>query len=140
MADPYKKLAASLENRLGGIASKAVAGLPSELGTITGSGLKLDSFKYEIPDYLVADWSVKMHYPEPFALVGTTTSPVDAEGNPQAGATTSPRARFDFEEAEIEEVRLGLRSALKPGDRVLAVPVNGGRDAVVICKVVGAGG
>ncbi|MBW5447442.1 hypothetical protein GE107_15395 [Cohnella sp. CFH 77786] len=139
MADPFKKLAATLETRLSGMAAKAVSGLPSELGTITGSGLKLDSFKYEIPDYLVADWTAKLHFPA-FSLVGTMTSPVDGEGVPQGGAVPGPRTRFDFEEAEVEDVRLNWQSGLKAGDRVLAVPVNGGRDAVVLCKVVGSGG
>ncbi|WP_276355421.1 hypothetical protein [Cohnella caldifontis] len=139
MPDPFKKFASVLETRLSGMAAKAASGLPSELGTFTGSGLKLDSFPHEIPEFLVADWSAKLHFPA-FSLIGMMTSPVDEEGNPQGGAVPGPRARFDFEEAEIEDVQLDWRSGLKAGDRVLAVPVNGGQEAVVLCKVVGSGG
>lgn len=139
MADPFKKLAATLESRISGMAAKAVSGVPSELGTFTGSGLKLDSFKYEIPDYLVAEWSAKLHFPA-FSLVGTMTAPVDEAGVPQGGAVPGPRTRFDFAEAEVEDVRLNWQAGLKAGDRVLAVPVNGGQAAVVLCKVVSAGG
>lgn len=139
MADPFKKLAATLETRLGSMAAKAVSGLPSELGTITGSGLKLDSFKYEIPDYLVADWSVQLHFPA-FSWVGMMTAPVDEEGAPEAGASTGQQTRFDMAECQIADVRMNWGAGLKAGDRVLAAPVNGGRDAVVLCKVVKAGG
>lgn len=47
---------------------------------------------------------------------------------------------FDMEENEIEDTRLELGKGLKPGDRVLAVRVNGGNDVVVVCKVVSSGG
>ncbi|MCD9020507.1 hypothetical protein [Cohnella silvisoli] len=138
MPDSFKKLVTTLEGRLSGIAAKSISGLPSELGTITASGLKLDSFKYEIPDYLVAEWETKLHLPA-FFLVGTMTTPVDMDGVPQGGAIPSQRTRFDFAEAEIEDVRLNWQAGMKPGDRVLAVPVNGGREVVVLCKVVSSG-
>ena len=139
MADPFKSLVASLESRISGIAAKTISGVPSELGTITGSGLKLDSFKYELPDYLVADWVAELEIP-PFSMVGTMTAPVDEEGNPQGGGAPSQRTRFDIAETKIEKVRLNWAAGMKPGDRVLAVPVNGGKDAVVVCKVVSSGG
>ncbi|TMV48113.1 hypothetical protein FE783_19365 [Paenibacillus mesophilus] len=120
--DPYKKLAAALESRMAGHASTAVTGIPAEMGTMTASGLKLDSFKHEIKDYLVADWETKLKLPA-FSLTGTVT------GMP--GTST-----FQFEETEIEGVGLMFKEGLKPGDRVLAVPVASGSEAVVICKVV----
>ncbi|MCC3374740.1 hypothetical protein [Cohnella sp. REN36] len=89
MPDPFKKLASTLESRFNRIATQAVSGLPAELGVITNAGLKLDSFKHEIPDYLVS-----------------------------------------------EQLQTGLRV----GDRVLAVPVNAGNHAVVVCRVVSRGG
>ncbi|GAA3410351.1 hypothetical protein ACFFNY_21930 [Paenibacillus hodogayensis] len=128
--DPYKKLAAALESHMAGHASSALAGVPAELGTVTGSGLKLDSFKHELTDYLVADWEMKLKLPA-FTLSGTVTGLRDNLGGAVAGSGT-----FQFEEAEIEPVELMLRDSLKPGDRVLAVPVAGGSEAVVICKVV----
>lgn len=136
MADPYKGLASILDARISGIASTAIAGLSCELGTFTGSGLVLDSFKHEIQDYLVADWLVKVHFTLPFKLLGKATSPVDDQGNNLPGASTSQLTRYDFNPGQVEAVRLELKPGLKAGDRVLAVPVNGGREAVIICKVV----
>jgi hypothetical protein len=133
--NPYKQLASLLDGRMARHAVRAVTGVPCELGTITSSGLKLDGFKHEIQDYMVADWLVKAHFPA-FSLVGTATGPVDEQGNPLPGATTSDLARYDFRAREIDPVRLELKFGLRPGDRVLAVPINGGQDAVVICKVV----
>ncbi|BBI31458.1 hypothetical protein [Cohnella abietis] len=139
MPDPFKKLVTTLESRLSGIAAKSLSGIPSELGTITGSGLKLDSFKYEIPDYMVAEWVTQLQLPA-FSLVGTTTTPVDESGENEGGAASSQLIRFDFNKTELNEVRLNWLAGMKPGDRVLAIPVNGGKDAVVICKVVSSGG
>ena len=135
MADPYKGLAAILDARMSGIASTSISGLSCELGYMTGSGLVLDGFKHEIQDYLVADWLVRVHFPA-FKLVGTATSPVDDKGIDLPGASTSQLTRFDFLPAEVENVQLEFKQGLKSGDRVLAVPVNGGREAVIICKVV----
>lgn len=130
--NPYAEIARLLDLRMSTRAARAIQGLPCELGTITHTGLKLDGFRHEIRDYLVADWLVTLHLP-PFSLLGTAT-PVDGQGNPVE--PTGQLARFDFREARIEDVRLEVRPGLKPGDRVLAVPVNGGTDAVVLCKVV----
>lgn len=135
MADPYRKLASILEQRMAGHAAQAVSGMPCELGTITATGLKLDSFKQEIRDYLVADWLVKVHFPA-FSFIGTATSPVDDQGNPLPGATTTPLTRYDFLERQVDDVRLEMKVSLKAGDRVLAVPVNGGQDAIIVAKVV----
>ncbi|WP_372632977.1 hypothetical protein [Cohnella sp.] len=139
MADPFKSLVATLESRFSGIAAKSLSGVPSELGTITGSGVKLDSFKYEIPDYYVADWVAELELPA-FSLIGTMTAPVDEEGNATGGGASSQRTCFDFDETKIGEVRLNWSAGIKPGDRVLAVPVNGGKDAVIVCKVVNSNG
>ncbi|NPV90104.1 MAG: hypothetical protein HPY50_04920 [Firmicutes bacterium] len=133
-SDPFKELTSLLDNRMKNQAAQAVSGTPSELGVVTSTGLKLDSFKHEIRDYLVADWLVKLHFPARSIIV-TSTSPVDAQGNELPGAVTSPfLTRYNID--EIDQVRLELKVGLKPGDRVLAVPVNGGQDAVIICKVV----
>lgn len=139
MADPYRKLVSSLEQRFHGLMSQAVSGLGAELGTITGGGLKLDSFKHDIPDYAVAEWMAKLSLPA-FSLVGTMTSPVKEDGTSLPGASASPLTRFDFAEAELDGVKVEMRAGLSPGDRVLAVPINDGNHAVVVCKVVGAGG
>ncbi|WP_080833124.1 hypothetical protein [Cohnella massiliensis] len=139
MSDPFQKLVSTLETRMSGLASKAVSGVPAELGTITGGGLKLDSFNHAIPDYMVADGMATLHIPA-FSLTGTMTSPVQADGTPLPGAATSQPTRFDFNETEVKEVRVNWQAGLRAGDRVLAVPVLGGSQAVVVCKVVGASG
>jgi len=134
--DHYKQLASLLEMRMKKHAAAALSGLPCELGTITASGgLKLDTFKYEIQDYLIADWLVKIHFPT-FFLIGTATSPVDEDGSALPEATTTPLTRYNFSAHEVDNIRLELKACLQPGDRVLAVPVNGGQDAIVISKVV----
>ncbi|THF78022.1 hypothetical protein [Cohnella fermenti] len=139
MSDPYRNLVSSLERRFSGIVSQAVSGVGAELGTITGGGLKLDSFKHEIPDYGVAEWTAKLHLPN-FSMVGTMTSPVREDGTALAGASTSVPTRFDFAQAEVEGVKVEFRSGFVPGDRVLAISVNDGNHAVVVCKVVSADG
>jgi len=120
-------------------AGRAVAGLVCELGTITATGLKLDGFKHEIRDYLVAEWEMKLEIPQASRVV-KTASPVNADGSNIPGSTVySALTRLDFQQGDpsaVLEVRLNLKESLKPGDRVLAVPVNGGQDAVVIAKVV----
>ncbi|PYI52550.1 hypothetical protein [Paenibacillus flagellatus] len=128
--DPYKKLASVFESRMAGHASTAVTGVPAELATMTAGGLKLDSFKHEIKDYLVADWETKLKVPA-FEMTGTVTGLKDGGGGNVSGTGT-----FAFAETEIEGVGLLFKDGLKPGDRVLAVPVAGGSEAVVLCKVV----
>ncbi|MBA2943385.1 hypothetical protein HZF08_34505 [Paenibacillus sp. CGMCC 1.16610] len=127
--NPYKKLAAALDNRMSVHASSAVAGMPAELGTITAGGLKLDSFKHEISDYYVADWMTKLFLPS-FTISGTVT------GLTSGNVPVTGQGRFAFSESEVEEVRIAFQSGLKVGDRVLAIPVNDGNDAVILCKVV----
>lgn len=139
MADPYKALAVSLRNQIAGYTQTALSGLATELGTLTTTGLKLDQFKHEIQDYLVADFPVTLHLPE-FHLLGTTTSPIDMEGNPVGSSSTSQRMRFDFEAAEVEGVQAELAAGLLPGDRVVVLNLNGGHDVIVMCKVVSKDG
>lgn len=136
MRDPYQMLAADIRQEMKQSAGNALSGVPAELGTITATGLKLDNFKSEIQDYLVADFLTSLHLPS-FHLVGTTVL-ADAEGNPSG--PPSPRTRFDFEESIVEEVRLDLAAGLSPGERVLVIPINGGADFVVMCRVVNVSG
>lgn len=142
MADPFKQLASLLDMRMAGHAARAVSGVPCELGTITATGLKLDSFKHEIKDYLVADWELKIEIPQASRVI-KTAAPVNPDGSDIPGSTQySSLTRLDFSVQDVGDpaatikVHLNLKAGLKPGDRVLAVPVNGGQDAVVICKVV----
>lgn len=128
--DPFNKLAAVLESRMSGHATAAVSGVPAEMGTLTSSGLKLDSFKHEIKDYLVAEWETKLTIPA-FTLTGAVAGLQDGSGGAVSGSGT-----FSFEETEIDGVGFMFKDGLKPGDRVLAVPVAGGSEAVVLCKVV----
>ncbi|MFZ5688684.1 MAG: hypothetical protein ACOY9Y_11015 [Bacillota bacterium] len=128
--NPYKELASILDMRIKGYAGQALSGVPCELGTMTTTGLKLDNFKHEIQDYLVADWLVKLHLPA-FSITGMQTGFKDSLGGSVTGTAT-----FSFQSVVIDDVRLELKPGLKPGDRVLAIPVNGGQEAVIMAKVV----
>lgn len=133
--NPFKELASLMDRRSSKRMGELLSGVPCELGTITATGLKLDNFKHEVQDYLIADWRVKLHLPA-FFFVGTSTSPVDAAGNPLPGAVTSDLTKYSMSEKEIDQVWLELKPDLAPGDRVLVIPVNGDQDLIVVCKVV----
>jgi len=126
--DPYGQLASSLYASLNKQTRQAVSGIGAVLGTITSTGLKLDDFKHEMPDYMVAELPGLLSMPR-YTAKGIVTL-----GGQQQNMV------FDMEENEIEDTRLELGKGLKPGDRVLAVRVNGGNDVVVVCKVVSSGG
>lgn len=128
--NPFRDLAAILEQQMSNQAVRAVSGIPSELGTITSSGLKLDSFKHEIRDYLVAEWLLKVEVPA-FTIKGTQSGLLDSQGKSVTGQAT-----FTFLPTVLDDVRLELKAGLKPGDRVLTIPVHGGQDIVVIAKVM----
>jgi hypothetical protein len=132
MTDPFQEMVQSFRAQIRKGAGEALAGVPAELGTITETGLKLDNFRDEIQDYLVADFLTTLHLPA-FYLIGTTVLP-DSEDNPNGAP--SPRTRFDFEPSLIQDVRVNLAAGLMPGERVLVMPTNGGADFVVLCRVV----
>jgi hypothetical protein len=107
---------------------QAMGGVGAVLGTITSTGLKLDDFKHELQDYMVAELPGMLSLPR-YTAKGTVTL-----GGQQQDMT------FDAEENEVEDTLFELGKGLKPGDRVLAVRVNSGNDVVVVCKVVSSGG
>lgn len=84
--------------------------LGCELGTITSTGLQLDTFKHEVKDYLVAEH--------------LTLSPdyYTSKNQDHSHKVTTPNQ---------------LRP-LRPGDRVLVALVNGGTIFVVVGRVVNA--
>lgn len=140
--NPYKELASILDMRMKGHAGQALSGVPCELGTMTATGLKLDNFKHEIQDYLVADWELKIELPQASRVI-KTAAPVNPDGSDVPGSTQySSLSRLDFnvqgmgDPAATVKVHLNMKAGLKPGDRVLVLPVNGGQDFVVLCKVV----
>lgn len=106
--NPYKKLAAALDNRMSIHASSAVAGMPAELGTITAGGLKLDNFKHEISDYYVADWMTKLLLPD-FTIKGTVM------GLSSGGAPVTGQGTFAFSESEVDDVQIAFQYGLKTG-------------------------
>lgn len=126
--DPYGQLASSLYASLNKQTRQAMGGIGAVLGTITSTGLKLDDFKHELQDYMVAELTGMLTLPR-YTAAGTATL-----GGQQQGMT------FDVEENEVEDTLFELGKGLKPGDRVLAVRVNSGNDVVVVCKVVSSGG
>lgn len=126
--DPYGQLASSLYASMNKQTRQAMGGVGAVLGTITSTGLKLDDFKHELQDYMVAELPGMLSLPR-YTAKGTVTL-----GGQQQDMT------FEAEENEVEDTLLELEKGLKPGDRVLAVRVNSGNDVVVVCKVVSSGG
>lgn len=126
--DPYGQLASSLYASMNKQTRQAMGGVGAVLGTITSTGLKLDDFKHELQDYMVAELPGMLSLPR-YAAKGIVTL-----GGQQQDMT------FDAEENEVEDTLFELGKGLKPGDRVLAVRVNSGNDVVVVCKVVSSGG
>jgi hypothetical protein len=132
-----------IEQRAAGHADRIASTLPAELGTITETmALKLDRFRHEIKDYLVADWELKIELPQASRVI-KTAAPVEADGSDIPEVTTySSLTRLDFNVQGVGDptatvkCHLNLKDGLKPGDRVLVLPVNGGQDFAVISKVV----
>ena len=110
MSNSYKELARLIDDRAKRGITMATSAVSAELGTITANGLKLDRFKYEIQDYLVAEYLI---------MPPTITTEISGSDGHTHMIKTPEQLQ-----------------PLKEGDRVLAVPVNGSKDFVVIAKVV----
>ncbi|URJ61474.1 hypothetical protein [Paenibacillus polymyxa] len=132
--DPYGAFVSVMQSSMAGHTRQALSGVGAVLGTITSTGLKLDDFKHELQDYLVAELPGLLSVPR-HMYKGTSTA-VESENWEGKELKTS----FYIGEDELEDVNLSLNEGLKPGDRVLAVRVNGGNDVVVVCKVVSGRG
>ncbi|EOS57665.1 hypothetical protein [Paenibacillus barengoltzii] len=130
--DPYAALAVSLRENAARKAAEVLTGATAELGTVTGTGLKLDSFKYEIQDYYVAEFPGILKLPE-LKMTGEVRGLRDSGGGGVEG-----QGQFTFMPSETKDAVLSLK--LQPGDRVLALPLNGGNDAIVLCRVVSGNG
>jgi len=123
MSDPFKELARALNEKSKQHAGRVMLALQAELGTITDTGLKLDRFKHEIRDYLVADY-----------LTLDTDFFTTTELNSGAHYQYEGDGTHDHQIVTPESLK-----PLAPGDRVLVLPVNGGQDFVVVARVVSAG-
>ncbi|MDN4076623.1 hypothetical protein QYF52_01640 [Paenibacillus polymyxa] len=132
--DPYGAFVSVMQSSMAGHTRQALSGVGAVLGTITSTGLKLDDFKHELQDYLVAELPGLLSVPR-HMYQGTSTS-VESENWEGKELKTS----FYIGEDELEDVNLSLNKGLKPGDRVLAMRVNSGNDVVVVCKVVNGRG
>lgn len=122
--DPFGELASLMEGRARGAAGRIAQGISAELGTITATGLQLDRFKHELPDYLVAEY-LTLDKPD-FTATENDGAHMDSDG--------------DNDPAHTHQVKTPDKLLpLQPGDRVLAVPVNDGQDYVVVARVVANG-
>lgn len=154
MPDPYKALANAIVSQAAAQANKAIQGLASELGTMTASGVKLDRFKHEFKDPLivesVVDFDIELSLEVPahdetgqIVLPSIPTSCPAGPGATVAG-TYSVTYKFDAwtysassqGTIKAKQVRIKHKPELKPGDRVLCALVNGGRDVVIVSKVI----
>ncbi|MNS58770.1 hypothetical protein D3C72_916990 [compost metagenome] len=130
--DAYGTLASLVNTAMLSHTKQALSGVGPVLATLTQSGLRLDDFKHEIQDFLVAELPGSLILPE-FTLTGNVEGLRDGSGGMVGG-----EGRFLFREAEVEKTLLNVRKGLQPGDRVLALRLNGGRNVIVLCKVVSA--
>lgn len=78
--------------------------------------------KVTVPGYGTKDALVAEHLKDHFRLT-TFTSPVDVEGVPLPGATTSDLTRINF------------MTSLKDGDQVVALPIEEGDRFIVVGKL-----
>lgn len=136
--DPYVSFVSSLKQQIVGSAQQVMLGTGAELGTITATGLKLDQFKHEIQDYYVADYSMSLLMPA-YTLSGDMKVQAQYPDTETLGSG-SGKIKCDIEATEIPKVGMSLAKGLVVGDRVVVLQLNGGQDAVVLCKVVNAGG
>lgn len=154
MPDPFKQLANAIMNQAAQQANKAVQGLASELGIMTASGVKLDRFKHEFKDPLIVesviDFDIELSLEVPahdetgqIVLPAIPCSCPPYSGSTSAG-TYTVTYKFDAWTHDAaskgmikaKQVRLKHKPELKPGDRVLCALVNGGRDVVIVSKVI----
>ena len=141
-------------NELAQVIAERIAGQTQrpdalELGVIQGDlSLKIDRFAVPIPkgEYLIADLTVKVHFPAFFLLATETCmegdgkvtlgASVDSSGSPLPGSKTRGLTKYSFLPEQVQGVRLEIKPELEPGDRVLVAWVNDGTDPVVLSKVV----
>lgn len=112
MQSPGKELAKLIRKHASEAAERGQIATGLELGTITQSGLKLDGFKHEITDYLLAE-----HLTLAADYMTETT-----QDNPEPGTHNH---------------RVITPNQLKPlsaGDRVIVAPI--GADFIVLARVV----
>ncbi len=120
MSNPYKELVRLFDNRTKKYVNASTISVSPELGTITNTGLKLDNFKYEIQDYFIADY-------------------LNMKSDFFTNAEENSGSHSQYTGNGIHNHKIVTPQQLKPlaaGDRVLSLPVNGGRDFVVIARVV----
>lgn len=120
MSDPFKRLKSKLDSKMQRQISSETSGKFGELGTVTATGIKLDNFKHEIKDYLIADY---LTLPNDFMTAV----------EPGKGEHDLPSHDYAHDHNVVTPKQL---KPLKPGDRVLVIPVAGGQEFVIIARVV----
>lgn len=125
--DPYGQFADMMSSAMRGHTKQMASGLGGVLGTMTSSGVKLDDFKHEFQDYLLAEFPGTLEKSSDSGEVSPIAPAPDESGDPGASIVSGSKIKFGVD-------------GLKAGDRVLVVRVNDGSDIVVLCKVVSAGG
>lgn len=151
MPDAMAELAVELQQMAKRASSHAVAGLASELGTITANGVQLDRFKHVFTDPLVlepivdCDIELKLEVPahQETGRVVLPAIPTQFHSPTAAGeyAVTFKFDKWTYNAQssgyiKITKARVKHKPEYKPGDRVLCALVNGGRDVVIISRVI----
>lgn len=132
--DEYGGLASVVQSAVKRHADKVLGGQGAVLGTMTASGVKLDDFKHEIQDYLIAELQGTLVLQE--AMFSAASEGL----KDSSGGVVSGKGSFHLDPAKWKKTSLQLKEGLNAGDRVLAMRVNGGNDVVILCKVVNGRG
>lgn len=151
MPDATTELAVAIRDLIARKTARAVAGLSSELGVITSKGVKLDHFKHEFTSPLVlepvvdADIEVSLEVPA-HDETGQIVLPAipTATNGPTVAGTYPVTYKFDrwVHDAKslglikITKMRVKYKPQYKEGDRVVCALVNGGRDVIILSRVI----
>ncbi|MBE3576873.1 MAG: hypothetical protein IMX00_04205 [Limnochordales bacterium] len=151
MPSGIQELAFDLRRLAQQASAQASAMVATELGVITDRGVRLDRFPHEFTDPLVlepvvdCDIEVSLEVPahQETGKIVLPAIPTSGGGPTVAGEYA---ATFKFDKwvhdakaqgfIKVTKARLKFRPQYKPGDRVVCALVHGGRDVVILARVV----
>lgn len=121
---PMTTLAREINKKINGASSALRSEVSCEIGTITDDGLMLDLLERPITGYLVSDLFERMD---------------DILDMLQTIADYISESSIHNEEGGLDpiiEIAKEEYAPLKTGDRVIAIPISGGNNYVVVGRVV----
>jgi len=127
----YGEFIEGLKDLISRLIDRKIKEVGCVLGTITDSGgVMLDGYSFEIKDPLFLEWDFVFTVGAN-KIKGNIGSGLMAGNLPVQGVFNFPTTTI-----KINEVKGEVKEKYKKGDRVLCIPVNSGKDIVVIGRVV----